>query len=87
MPTFQMAILCLFENVDSLTGNEIQELLAFDCDKLSKHVAPLVESNLLISNTQVILYFIQIFTYKLNLKIIKRFFMEKGRICILDREK
>ena len=53
MNIVQMAILSLFEKVDSLTGKNIQESLELDYFEFWKNVASLVENNLLISKTKV----------------------------------
>lgn len=53
MQTFQMAVLLLFENCDSLTCNEVQETLQLNCDQFGKHVSSLVDCKLLNSSSEV----------------------------------
>lgn len=55
MQTYQMAILLLFESTDSLHYKEIQDSLQLNKDMLQKHILSLVESKLLLSDTEVFL--------------------------------
>lgn len=55
MQTYQMAILLLFESTDSLQYKEIQDSLQLNKDMLQKHILSLVESKLLLSDTEVFL--------------------------------
>lgn len=52
MQTYQMAILLLFESTDSLHYKEIQDSLQLNKDMLQKHILSLVESKLLLSDTE-----------------------------------
>ncbi|XP_055540901.1 cullin-2 [Wyeomyia smithii] len=54
MQTYQMAILLLFENTDSLQYKEIQDSLQLNQDMFQKHIGSLVESKLLIIDTEVL---------------------------------
>lgn len=51
--TFQMAILLLFENTDSLTCREIRETLQLNADQFQRHAISLVDSKLLLADTEV----------------------------------
>jgi hypothetical protein len=53
MQTFQMAILLLFEKTDSLTCREVQESLQLNSEQFSKHLASLIESKILLADTEV----------------------------------
>lgn len=55
MQTYQMAILLLFESTDCLQYKEIQDSLQLNKDMLQKHILSLVESKLLLSDTEVFL--------------------------------
>lgn len=55
MQTYQMAILLLFESTDSLHYKEIQDSLQLNKDMLQKHILSLVESKLLLADTEVML--------------------------------
>lgn len=52
--TFQMAILLLFENADSLTCREIRETLQLNNEQFHRHTVSLVESKLLLADSEVI---------------------------------
>ncbi|XP_055599572.1 cullin-2 [Uranotaenia lowii] len=52
MQTYQMAILLLFETVDHMGYKDIQESLQLNGDMLQKHIASLVESKLLLVDTE-----------------------------------
>lgn len=54
MQTFQMAILLLFEKTDSLTCKEVQETLQLNSEQFGKHLASLIESKILLADTEVI---------------------------------
>lgn len=51
--TFQMAILLLFENTNALTCKEIRETLQLNAEHFQRHAISLVESKLLLSDTEV----------------------------------
>ncbi|XP_056637618.1 cullin-2 isoform X1 [Diorhabda sublineata] len=51
--TFQMAILLLFENVDSLTCKDIKETLQLNNEQFYRHVVSLVDSKLLLADAEV----------------------------------
>lgn len=51
--TFQMAILLLFETVDSLTCNEIRETLQLNVDQFQRHAVSLVDSKILLAESEV----------------------------------
>lgn len=53
MQTFQMAVLLLFENCDTLTCAEVQETLQLNADQFDKHVSSLVDCKLLAANSEV----------------------------------
>ncbi|KAI4454581.1 cullin [Holotrichia oblita] len=50
--TFQMAILLLFETVDSLTCNEIRETLQLNVDQFQRHAVSLVDSKILLAESE-----------------------------------
>ncbi|XP_050305798.1 cullin-2 [Anthonomus grandis grandis] len=50
--TFQMAILLLFEKVDVLSCKEIRETLQLNADQFKRHAISLVESKLLLTDTE-----------------------------------
>ncbi|KAL1502791.1 hypothetical protein ABEB36_007887 [Hypothenemus hampei] len=50
--TFQMAILLLFEKSDSLSCKEIRETLQLNSEQFKRHAISLVESKLLLSDTE-----------------------------------
>ncbi|XP_060534428.1 cullin-2 [Cylas formicarius] len=52
--TFQMAILLLFENANVLSCKEIRESLQLNSDQFKRHAVSLVESKLLLSDTDEI---------------------------------
>lgn len=52
MQTFQMAVLLLFENCNSLTCVEVQETLQLNCDQFGKHVSSLVDCKLLNASSE-----------------------------------
>ncbi|XP_055381981.1 cullin-2 [Condylostylus longicornis] len=52
MQTYQMAMLLLFETCDSLTCKEIQETLQLNNDTFQKHMQSLIESKLLIAESE-----------------------------------
>ena len=54
MQTFQMAILLLFEKTDSLTCKEVQETLQLNSEQFGKHLTSLIESKILLADTEVI---------------------------------
>ncbi|XP_044742186.1 cullin-2 [Chrysoperla carnea] len=54
MQTYQMAILLLFEKVDSLTVAEILNTLQINAEQFQKHIVSLLECKLLNSNTEEI---------------------------------
>ncbi|XP_071038251.1 cullin-2 isoform X4 [Parasteatoda tepidariorum] len=54
MSTYQMAILLLYEKTDSLSYVDIQENTKLSDEQLSKQIQSLIESKLLISNTEKI---------------------------------
>jgi cullin 2 len=54
MQTFQMAILLLFEKTDSLTCKEVQDSLQLNSEQFSKHLTSLIESKILLADTEVI---------------------------------
>jgi len=49
-----MAILLLFEKTDSLTCKEVQETLQLNSEQFGKHLTSLIESKILLANTEVI---------------------------------
>jgi len=49
-----MAILLLFEKTDSLTCKEVQETLQLNSEQFGKHLASLIESKILLADTEVI---------------------------------
>lgn len=51
--TFQMAILLLFETVDSLTCKEIRDTLQLNSEQFQRHAISLVESKILLTDTEV----------------------------------
>lgn len=53
MQTFQMAILLLFEDNDTLKYSEIHELLQLTNDQFQKHIHSLVECKLLLIDGDV----------------------------------
>lgn len=53
MQTFQMAILLLFEDNDTLKYSEIHELLQLTNDQFQKHINSLVECKLLLIDGDV----------------------------------
>ncbi|XP_075213693.1 cullin 2 [Lycorma delicatula] len=55
MQTFQMAVLLLFENADSLTCAEVQETLQLNADQFSKHISSLVDCKLLLANSETLI--------------------------------
>jgi len=55
MQTFQMAILLLFEKTDSLTCKEVQETLQLNSEQFGKHLTSLIESKILLADTEVII--------------------------------
>lgn len=54
MQTFQMAVLLLFENADSLTCAEVQETLQLNAEQFSKHISSLVDCKLLLANSETL---------------------------------
>lgn len=50
--TFQMAILLLFENADSLTCKDIKETLQLNNEQFYRHVVSLVDSKLLLADAE-----------------------------------
>lgn len=50
--TFQMAILLLFENTDSLMCKEVQDTLQLNNDHFRRHAVSLVESKLLLADSE-----------------------------------
>lgn len=51
--TFQMAILLLFENTNTLTCKEIRDTLQLNVEHFQRHAISLVESKLLVADTEV----------------------------------
>lgn len=51
--TFQMAILLLFENVDTLTCKDIADSLQLNADQFQRHAVSLVDSKLLLADSDV----------------------------------
>lgn len=51
--TFQMAILLLFENSNALTGKEIRETLQLNPEQFQRHAVSLIDSKLLLADTEV----------------------------------
>ncbi|GAB0088443.1 Cullin [Sergentomyia squamirostris] len=51
MQTYQMAILLLFECVDTMSCKDIQETLQLNADTFQKHMQSLIESKLLLAST------------------------------------
>lgn len=54
MQTYQMAIMLLFEKVNSLTVSEILNTLQINVEQFPKHIISLLECKLLIANTEEI---------------------------------
>lgn len=54
MQTYQMAILLLFETTDSMHYKELQESLQLNSDMLQKHILSLVESKLLLADSETV---------------------------------
>ncbi|XP_063706724.1 cullin-2 [Culicoides brevitarsis] len=52
MQTYQMAMLLLFENCDSLTCKEIRDSLQLNMETFHKHIQSLIESKLLLVNSE-----------------------------------
>ncbi|XP_076257088.1 cullin 2 isoform X1 [Rhynchophorus ferrugineus] len=52
--TFQMAILLLFEKVDTLSCKEIKETLQLNSEQFKRHAVSLVDSKLLLADTEEI---------------------------------
>ena len=50
-----MAILLLFEKTDSLTCKEVQETLQLNSEQFGKHLTSLIESKILLADTEVII--------------------------------
>lgn len=48
MQTFQMAIMLLFEDTDSMTCNDVEQALKLTQDVLLKHIASLIDCKLLL---------------------------------------
>lgn len=57
MQTYQMAMLLLFETVDSMSCKDIQETLQLTADTFQKHMQSLIESKLLVASSEVSLFF------------------------------
>lgn len=57
MQTYQMAMLLLFESVDSMTCKDIQETLQLNADTFQKHMQSLIESKLLVASSEVSYFF------------------------------
>lgn len=53
MQTFQMAILLLFEDRDSIKYTEIHEMLQLNNDQFQKHINSLIECKLLLLDGDV----------------------------------
>lgn len=49
MQTFQMAIMLLFEDTDTMTCNEVEQALKLSQDVILKHIASLIDCKLLAS--------------------------------------
>ncbi|XP_058455758.1 cullin-2 isoform X1 [Malaya genurostris] len=54
MQTYQMAILLLFETTDSLGFKEIQDSMQLNQDTLKRHLISIIESKLLLADTEVL---------------------------------
>uniref|UniRef100_A0A1B6LDY5 Cullin-2 n=1 Tax=Graphocephala atropunctata TaxID=36148 RepID=A0A1B6LDY5_9HEMI len=52
MQTFQMAVLLLFENCDSLSCGEVQHTLQLNTEQFNKHISSLVECKLLSATSE-----------------------------------
>uniref|UniRef100_A0A1B6HVB3 Cullin-2 n=1 Tax=Homalodisca liturata TaxID=320908 RepID=A0A1B6HVB3_9HEMI len=52
MQTFQMAVLLLFENYDSLSCAEVQQNLQLNAEQFNKHISSLVECKLLCATSE-----------------------------------
>lgn len=57
MQTYQMAMLLLFESIDSMTCKDIQETLQLNADTFQKHMQSLIESKLLVASSEVSFFF------------------------------
>lgn len=55
--TFQMAILLLFETADALTFKELRDTLQLTPDQFHRHAISLVDSKLLLADTEVSIQF------------------------------
>jgi cullin 2 len=53
MQTYQMAMLLLFESCDTLSCKDVQEVLQLNNENFQKHLQPLIDSKLLVINTEV----------------------------------
>lgn len=54
MQTYQMAMLLLFESVDTMTCKEMQETLQLNTETFQKHVQSLLESKLLTASSEAL---------------------------------
>lgn len=63
MQTYQMAMLLLFESVDSMTCKDIQETLQLNADTFQKHMQSLIESKLLVASSEVSFTFLYVLLY------------------------
>lgn len=54
MQTYQMAMLLLFETVDTMTCKEMQETLQLNAEMFQKHVQSLLESKLLTATSEAL---------------------------------
>lgn len=55
MQVFQMAMLLLFENADSLTAKEIQTTLQLNNEQFNKHLASLIDCKIIVSSTELLI--------------------------------
>lgn len=54
MQTYQMAMLLLFESVDSMTCKDMQDTLQLNAEMFQKHVQSLLESKLLTASSEAL---------------------------------
>ncbi|XP_055644695.1 cullin-2 isoform X2 [Toxorhynchites rutilus septentrionalis] len=54
MQTYQMAILLLFETSDSMSYKELQESLQLNNDMFQKHIMSLIDSKLLLADSEIV---------------------------------
>ena len=53
MQTFQMAVLLLFEDTDSLSCEEVQKTLQLNSEQFTKHITSLIDCKLLLASSDV----------------------------------